>query len=98
MTERQAEGWLAAVDDLRKHVEDVPHDEHHWTTAYAEEVRHGRGNDLDATWANGEHFAQITVDVYGNWTASIAETEWLHSSSDEECDCEPCEKRREGEL
>lgn len=98
-TERQARGWLDAIADIHAHeVEpsDNP-DGYGWILEFAEEVRPGRGHDLNAVWTDGEHYVQIIVDVYGSWSASVAEMDWLHSSSDDSCGCDRCTAERTGE-
>jgi hypothetical protein len=95
-TERQARGWLEAIADLHSRgieASDNP-DGFYWTLVFAEETRPGRGHDLDAHWIDGEHFVQLLVDVYGSWRVSIAELDWLHASSDEDCGCDRCVAER----
>lgn len=98
-TERQARGWLDAIADI--HAQGVePSDDpdgYGWLLDFAEEVRPGRGHDLNAVWTDGEHYVQILVDVYGSWSASVAELSWLHASSDESCECERCVAERTAE-
>ena len=91
-TERQTRGWMEAIADLHSRgieASDDP-DGFYWTLVFAEEARPGRGHDLDAHWVDGEHFVQLLVDVYGSWRVSIAELDWLHSSTDDDCECDRC--------
>jgi len=66
-----------------------------WSTVFQEETRPGRGHDIRITYLDGEHVAFIHLDPYGNGSMGVAEVDWLHSTSDEECGCDPCEKQRE---
>jgi hypothetical protein len=98
-TERQAKGWLEAIADVNAQgVEpsDDP-DGFGWILEFAEEIRPGRGHDLNAVWTDGEHYIQIIVDVYGSWSASVAEMDWLHSSGDDSCGCDLCTAARVAE-
>jgi hypothetical protein len=99
MTARQAKDWPDAVARVRRHGCEVTEDPtgYGWTLDWHEEVRPGRGHYLSATWNDGEHFAQITMDVYGGPVVSVAALDWIHSDSYEECDCEPCDAERETE-
>lgn len=98
MTERQASAWPSAVAVLNRAIESdavsTDHLGYHWALIWADESRPGRGHDLDARWNDGEHFAQITMDVYGYYSTSIASLDWIHTP-DEECDCPSCEADRE---
>lgn len=93
-TPRQTQGWQEAVTRLAEY--GVSADPHHpdWTLNWHDEVRPGRGNYLDATWNDGEHFVQVLMEVYGSPTISVAALDWIHSDFDEECDCEPCAAER----
>ena len=96
-TERQAAGWPRAVAEVQRHVDasTVPLSLHEWNVQWEDETRPGRGHLFDGTWTDGEYFAQVRMDVYGYASVSVAETTWLHNSSDEECDCEPCADLRD---
>jgi hypothetical protein len=89
-TERQAKAWEEdvrpvlvrhGIDGLRS-----------WNLHWAEEVRPGRGHFLNATYVDGEHFAQVLMDVYGSPTVSVAELNWVHADSDEEMECRTCDE------
>ncbi|MDY0984608.1 hypothetical protein SOM10_11950 [Microbacterium sp. CFBP9023] len=93
MTERQKAAWPEAVAEAQRYVDStIPTDlaDHYWRVRWDDESRPGRGHMMWATWANGEHFVEISMDVYGYPRVSVAEMTWLHNSSDEDCDCEPC--------
>jgi hypothetical protein len=92
MTERQAAAWPEYVARLNRAVEwnAVPEDIQKWSVKWNEEIRPGRGRDLNATFIDGEVFAQIILDVYGYGSESVAELNWVHASADEECRCDVC--------
>jgi hypothetical protein len=92
MTERQAAAWPEYVARLNRAVEwvAVPEDIQNWSVKWDEEVRPGRGRGLNATYLDGEVFAQIILDVYGYGSESVAELSWVHASADEECRCAVC--------
>lgn len=88
MTERQAAAWPEAVADINRWGDvDLPTSLHNWDITWEDEVRPGRGHALNATYNDGEHFAQILMDVYGAPSGSVAELTWLHASAHEECEC-----------
>lgn len=88
MTERQRKAWPEAIANLRKTgAVGLPDDPRSWTIHYAEETRPGRGRFIDATYVDGEVFAQILMDVYGYPNVSWASLDWVHADSNEECDC-----------
>lgn len=95
MTDRQAEAWPGAVDVLNRAIEAdyLGVEGGHWEFHWEEEIRPGRGSSLDARWNDGEVFAQITMDVYGRYNASIADLHWVHTPM-EDCDCVVCEAER----
>lgn len=95
LTERQAKDWPDAVARLRTYYDSIPADIRSWTVRYAEESRPGRGHHINATYVDGEVFAQVLMDVYGYPNVSIAFLDWLHADSDEECGCDPCERYRQ---
>lgn len=102
MTYRQAAAWPEAVAEAQRYVTSstIPTDpaHYHWRVTWAEEVHPGRGQALDATWCDGEYLVQIRMDVYGYPAVSVAETTWLHSSTDEECDCDYCVAERDDDM
>lgn len=99
-TERQAQAWPGAVAQAQVHVptSTIPTDLFGWLVTWAEEVRPGRGRSFNGLWLDGEYLVQVRMDVYGYPTVSVAQTDWVHTDSDEECPCEPCaaERLREG--
>jgi len=96
-TERQATAWPEAIARLVAAGATVPESPHRWAIAYSEETRAGRGHFIDATYVDGEQFAQIQMDVYGYPSTSLAVLTWVHADADEECGCEPCEAERAAE-
>lgn len=100
-TERQAAAWPGAVAEAQRYIDTstIPTDatNYEWRLTWAEELRPGRGQEVDATWCDGEYYVQISMDVYGFPLVSVAETTWVHSSSYEECECSWCEREREDE-
>ena len=94
LTEKQAAAWPEAIDRLKTCGAQVPADIRSWDVIYAEETRPGRGHHVNATFVDGEIFAQILMDVYGYPSTSFAALDWIHADSDEECDCGPCEAER----
>lgn len=96
MTERQRAAWPAAVDRARTAGADVNPDEtgYGWRLHFHDESRPGRGHALDAWWTDGEHFVQITMDVYGYPSVSVASVDWIHADSNEECPCDSCVTER----
>jgi hypothetical protein len=98
-TEKQRLSLAAMVTRARdKHgVESLPAwSDHHpwWITKFRDEIRPGRGHDMDATVTTGDHFVQIVLDPYGSGTLSVAELDWIHSDADDECACDECERER----
>ena len=88
MTERQARAWGDAVAEVNKRGgAHLPEAFESWDVQWRDESRPGRGQYLSATVCDGEHFAQIMMDVYGYPLVSVAEVRWIHSSSDEQCEC-----------
>ncbi len=89
MTARQAAAWPEAIERLRKHgqYDSIPADIRSWDVLWSEESRPGRGHALNATYVDGEVFAQVLMDVYGYPNVSIATLDWVHADSNEECDC-----------
>lgn len=93
-TARQAKAWPEAVAEVQQYVDSstVSEDLYQWTVEWAEETRPGRGHRFNGMWCDGEYFAQVVMDVYGYPSVSVAAMTWLHNSSNEECDCGPCER------
>lgn len=100
MTARQIADWPGAVERLQKSAEynHLPTDPASWNISFAEESRPGRGHAINATYLDGEVFAQILMDVYGYPTVSIAILDWVHADSNEECECAPCVAERADEA
>lgn len=98
-TERQAAAWPEAVARINRYGVGAPEDPtaYGWTLNWHDETRPGRGHYLDAQFNDGEHFAQITMDVYGSPVVSVATLDWLHSDGNEDCDCDPCQAEREAD-
>lgn len=95
LTQKQAAAWTAAMERVDLHAGySLPHDIRKWDVVYAEESRPGRGHHINATYIDGEVFAQVLMDVYGYPSISVALLAWVHADSNEECDCEPCEVER----
>lgn len=95
MTERQLAAWPEVQEELELHgVEAGDLWTHGWTVSFREESRPGRGQHMDAIYCDGEHLAHVSMDVYGYPTVAIAELDWIHNNSDEECECEHCKKER----
>ncbi len=94
MTERQAAEWPRLIERAREHGALVSESSGFWSMDFHEETRPGRGHYLNAQWNDGEHYVQITMDVYGFGNLSVAELNWIHADSDEECECERCVAER----
>ena len=92
--------WPKAVAEAQRYVETstVPEGLHAWIVEWAEEIRPGRGHAFNGVWLDGEYIVQIRMDVYGSPSVSVGSTEWLHSSDDEECPCQPCRTDRDEEA
>lgn len=97
-TNRQAAAWPGAVAEAARYVGSIPLDGQEWQVTYAEETRPGRGHHIDASWCDGEHLVQVCMGVYGSPSVSVAAVEWVHSSTDEECECEHCAAERDAEA
>lgn len=96
-TEKQRAALLEMVDRARnKHgVESMPDwsDSHSWwLTTFREEIRPGRGHDMDTVLCTGDYFVQITLDPYGYGSLSVAALDWVHSDGDDDCDCDECKR------
>lgn len=90
LTERQEKAWPEAIARLRATGANVPAELRMWSVRYGEETRPGRGHHIDATFIDGEAFAQVLMDVYGYPSVSWASLEWVHADANEECDCDAC--------
>lgn len=92
MTERQEASWLEHVARLNLALEwnVIPEDIREWDVEWSEEIRPGRGRHMNATFLDGEVYAQIILDVYGNGSESVATLDWVHASANEECGCDMC--------
>jgi hypothetical protein len=101
MTERQVAALAEMIADVRVNhgieMSEWDRHNHDWRTTFADEVRPGRGHDLDLLYLDGESVVQITLDSYGHGHLSIGATLWSHNSSDDECGCGPCTTEREQE-
>ena len=99
-TERQAAAWPKAVAEAQRYVETstVPEGLHAWIVEWAEEIRPGRGHAFNGVWLDGEYIVQIRMDVYGSPSVSVAELDFVHNSTDDECPCEPCTDDRDAEV
>jgi hypothetical protein len=96
MTKCQRKDWPKVIEEInRYHVGATDDPDHYdWHFDWAEEVKPGRGQSFSALFVDGEHFAQVMMDVYGFPTVSVCALDILHNSSDEECPCEFCTKER----
>lgn len=81
LTERQMTA-LDHADKRIRHMLDV--DLGQWFISYQEEIRPGRGHDLTAWAADGEHLATQYLDPYGNGPLVLCELELLHNDADED--------------
>lgn len=63
--------------------------------SFHEEARPGRGHALMWFCCDGEMLATGQMDVYGGTDYGVAQLDWIHSSSDDECECEHCDAERE---
>lgn len=55
-----------------------------WDITYAPETRPGRGHDITAWHADGEHVVTQYLDVYGHGALVVASMEVLHNDADED--------------
>jgi hypothetical protein len=100
MTERQREDWHIAIAEINRYnvgASENP-DHYDWHFDWSEESRPGRGQSFSALFINGEHFAQVMMDVYGYPVVSVCALDILHSGSDEECPCDFCKESRYAEY
>lgn len=96
-TPRQQIAWVAALKEIEVRCEiTLPEDPYAWLIQWQDEVRTGRGQDLDATIVYEDFFVQVSIDVYGHYNASVAHLEWLHSNTyEEDCPCGHTEEEDE---
>lgn len=101
-TQRQAAAWPEAIAEAQRYVPSstITTDPNlpWWLLSWADETRPGRGHRFSALWCDGEYLVQIRMDVYGYPSVSVAETTWLHSSDDDECECASCKRARDDEA
>lgn len=90
MTERQAKAWPEAIAEVAKRGVDVDPQPHRWNIQWEDESRPGRGHAMHAVWMDGDHVVEIAMDVYGYPRVAVGTVDWIHNSSDEECECDPC--------
>lgn len=90
MTQRQADAWPAAVDEVRSYGAEAPARLWEWVVQWDDESRPGRGHTMHALWLDGEYVAEVYMDVYGYPTVVVAFMDLIHNSGDDECSCEPC--------
>jgi len=65
-----------------------------WDITYQPETRPGRGHDITAWAADGEHLVTQYLDVYGHGALVVAALDLIHNDADEEhfnslghCEC-----------
>lgn len=98
MTEQQAHYWACVLAEAEAHVGyPVDTSPYYWFMEWAEEVRPGRGHDLNAMWVDADYYIQVLMNVYGHYSIVVAGLNVIHNSSDEECPCLECEKERDDE-
>ena len=102
MTERQTAALAGRITEAREnhdvHMNPWNPYGHEWRSIFRDEIRPGRGHDLDLLYLDGEVIVQITMDPYGYGSMSIGTTEWTHSDSLEECDCAACKREVEDDA
>lgn len=59
-----------------------------------DEHRQGRGHDVEASVMDGERFAWLSIDVYGNGNDGWGYVTVVHNDADDECSCDECEAYR----
>lgn len=55
-----------------------------WDIAYRDEVRPGRGHDITAWMADGEHMAIQYLDPYGHGALVVSAIDLIHNDADED--------------
>lgn len=99
MTVRQQTALARMIAEARNShsVEMTPWSFHanSWRSLFRDEVRPGRGHDIDLLYVDGEAIVQITLDPYGYGHICIGVTLWSHNSADDECPCDICITERE---
>lgn len=99
LTAKQQTAWTEAIARLIEcGAEGIARDIGSWTVHWHEETRPGRGHAINATYIDGDIFAQILMDVYGYPDVSFAELIWVHADTDEECTCKRCQRERAEDL
>lgn len=78
-----------AIAEAQRYVttSNIPTDVNHYEWRASIRVTR-RGQTVDATWCDGEYFVQIIVDTTNTPLVSVAELNWIHNNSDEQCDCD----------
>lgn len=66
----------------------------YWLTKFREEIRPGRGHDIEAMYCDKENLVVITLDPYGSGSLSVARLDWVHNDFNEECPCSYCVAER----
>lgn len=99
MTEKQKLAWHEAIAEINRYNIGAREDPDHyeWHFDWHEETRAGRGQVFSAMFIDGEHYAQVFMDVYGFPSVSVAALDIMHNSSDEECPCDFCVAAREAD-
>lgn len=88
-TERQAKAWAeVACPILERHGVSTSLSPYSWTIQWSGSPQ--RGWHFNATYNDGETFAQVLMEVYGYPSVSVAELDWVHVDQDEELECETC--------
>lgn len=57
-----------------------------------DEVRPGRGQDMQVLCLDDGQFAWLTFDVYGNGSNGYGDAEVVHNGGDDDCSCDDCKK------
>ncbi len=95
LTARQEAAWPEAIARLIEcGAEGIAPDIRSWSVQWHEESRPGRGHFINATYIDGEIFAQVLMDVYGYPNVPFAELHWIHADSNEECTCPRCQREQ----
>lgn len=97
LTKKQEESWPRYVEDASRYLDGytIKRELHYWVVDYWPETRPGRGHDIEAVYLDGEVFAHLYMDVYGNGSLSVGTTNTVHGSSWDECPCKYCEEDNE---
>lgn len=92
LTERQQkrlDEWLTEIADKRGIHIPGPHA---LSWRVENEYREGRGHDVEASIMDGERFAWLSIDVYGNGNDGWGEVTIVHNEAFDECRCKECEE------